>query len=399
MPYFGGLIGLVCGLAIGFVLGRRTGRSATAVGGREASAPMAVSLPAGQASGPAATAATDGQGTDAAGRGRMDHAAGRLTDGLVELRGQLTQVGQDAGKLREQVATVVRLVGEVNSALQQVGAGAQEQMAQYEATSALANQMSERMSQVESTARGLGEAAAETLSAAGQGGAAIKATGQGMGRLKTTVYSGAEKLGQLAKASRRIGEIIEVIGDIAGQTNLLALNAAIEAARAGEHGRGFAVVADEVRKLADRSAQAAKEIAQLITAMVTGTREAADSMDHVTAEVDSQLALMDGASGALVTIQSTAGRTSGRASSIVDDVALNSRDIDGLRRAIEDLTAITSSNAAKAEELARANWFSAACQALETAADSTAVQVNEVVKLTDTLSRVAGELRKLAEHS
>ena len=106
-----------------------------------------------------------------------------------------------------------------------------------------------------------------------------------MGQITATVDQSAESVAELGERSQEIGEIINTISGIAEQTNLLALNAAIEAARAGEHGRGFAVVADEVRKLAEQSSEAANEVASIIQAIQNETQKAVSSMKDGTAAV------------------------------------------------------------------------------------------------------------------
>ena len=119
--------------------------------------------------------------------------------------------------------------------------------------------------------------------AAGQ--EAVDETAGGMNRIKSTVDSTAATVTELGAKSDQIGAIVETIDDIAEQTNLLALNAAIEAARAGEQGKGFAVVADEVRKLAERSSRATKEIAALIAEVQTETEAAVKAMAAGAGEV------------------------------------------------------------------------------------------------------------------
>jgi len=113
------------------------------------------------------------------------------------------------------------------------------------------------------------------------------------------VRNSAENIEKLGESSKQIGEIISVIDDIADQTNLLALNAAIEAARAGEQGRGFAVVADEVRKLAERTTEATKQIANMIKGIQSETQEAVVAMNKGTEEVQSGIELADKAGESL----------------------------------------------------------------------------------------------------
>src|SRR5207237_5108990 len=111
------------------------------------------------------------------------------------------------------------------------------------------------------------------------GATAVNETVSSMREIHAVVSDASTKVEQLGKLGTKIGAVVETIDDIAEQTNLLALNAAIEAARAGEHGRGFAVVADEVRKLAERSQRETKAIAGLIRDVQNGTREAVSAME------------------------------------------------------------------------------------------------------------------------
>ena len=122
--------------------------------------------------------------------------------------------------------------------------------------------------------------------AAKNGGQVVEASLSSMRSIASSVSDSAAKITELGKRSDQIGKIVNVIDDIADQTNLLALNAAIEAARAGEQGRGFAVVADEVRKLAKHTTKATKEIAEMITAMQEETKRAIGAMQAGTAQVE-----------------------------------------------------------------------------------------------------------------
>ena len=139
--------------------------------------------------------------------------------------------------------------------------------------------------QVQTGSRRQADAAKDAAGVAAEGGRAVEATIDSMSGIQAEVAASAQVVRELGEKQEQIGAIVAAIEDIASQTNLLALNAAIEAARAGEQGRGFAVVADEVRKLAERAGNATTEIAQLIAMVRTGVGEAITAMDRSTEQV------------------------------------------------------------------------------------------------------------------
>ncbi len=160
--------------------------------------------------------------------------------------------------------TVSRSTGEIGASIEEMNLGAQEQSAKASVVAG-----------------------------------AVQETVSGIRRIAESVHESSDTIQKLGKSSDQIGEIIGVIDDIADQTNLLALNAAIEAARAGEHGRGFAVVADEVRRLAERTTKATKEIAVMVKRIQTNTADAVASMERGTADVENEIRVADEASTAL----------------------------------------------------------------------------------------------------
>src|SRR6266550_822709 len=180
-----------------------------------------------------------------------------------------------------------------------------------------------------------------TSSAAEQGNRAVRDTLEGMQRIRASVQATAKKIKSLGDRSLEISEIINVINDITEQTNLLALNAAIEAARAGEAGRGFAVVADEVRKLAEHSRSATKDIAALIKAIQAETNEAVVVMEEGTKEVEGGAQLADQAGRALDAISNVERQSA----ELVQEISLASkqqvRGTEGVAHAMQIISSIT----------------------------------------------------------
>ena len=242
------------------------------------------------------------------------------------------------------------------------------------------------------------------------GAAAVDETAGGMKRIKSAVEVTAVKVTELGARSGQIGAIVETIDDIAEQTNLLALNAAIEAARAGEQGKGFAVVADEVRKLAERSSHATKEIADLIAQVQIGTEAAVKAMRVGAEEVETGSALAEQAAGALQEIRDAAAarnvvledlmsavveiRTRSadvvRATDSISEIAAETNAAaarmgsaaDTVGQSVESIAAISEENSASAEEVSAAT-------------EQMSAQAEEVVASAATLSEMAQGLDEL----
>jgi methyl-accepting chemotaxis protein len=187
--------------------------------------------------------------------------------------------------------------------------GAEQQASQIRNASDAVNAMSRTTQQMAENADAATQTSVKATQAAVKGGASVAETIKGMQRIRATVQSTGKKIKGLGERSLEIGAIIEVINEIATQTNLLALNAAIEAARAGEQGKGFAVVADEVRKLAERAARATKDITGLIKGIQVETSEAVTVMEEGTREVEEGTKLADQAGAALREIEQIVKQT------------------------------------------------------------------------------------------
>ena len=187
--------------------------------------------------------------------------------------------------------------------------GAEQQTNQIRSASDAVNTMSNNTQRMAQNADAATQTSLKATQAAVKGGASVAETIKGMQRIRAAVQTTGKKIKGLGERSLEIGAIIEVINEIATQTNLLALNAAIEAARAGEQGRGFAVVADEVRKLAERAARATKDITGLIKGIQVETSEAVTVMEEGTREVEEGTKLADQAGAALREIEQIVKQT------------------------------------------------------------------------------------------
>jgi twitching motility protein PilJ len=284
-------------------------------------------------------------------RGKVTNdALGNVVDSVNYMLDNFTKVLE---RVRKAAIDVSSSANEILLASEEMSTGATQQDQEITNTSSAVEQLTVSMKQVSNNAEASAEAARRALDAAEQGNRAVRDTLEGMQRIRASVQATAKKIKSLGDRSLEISEIINVINDITEQTNLLALNAAIEAARAGEAGRGFAVVADEVRKLAEHSRNATKDIAALIKAIQAETNEAVVVMEEGTKEVEIGARLADQAGKALEAISSVVRQSA----ELVQEISLASkqqvRGTEGVANAMQIISNITRQTSQGARQTAR----------------------------------------------
>ena len=267
--------------------------------------------------------------------------------------------------MRDQLRTIV---SQIRSGALQVGQSAREldetstavaaaSAQQSEATSATAAAVQEMTVGIDSISSGAHQAKSSSLHSAGlsqTGSTVIHGAAAEMKKIETTVEASAALLSGLEKQSSEISAIVQVIRDIANQTNLLALNAAIEAARAGEQGRGFAVVADEVRKLAERTNQSTQQVSQTIEQIQLGTQSASASMLDGVALVHSGAALAEQAGSSIREIQAGSQNVADVVTDISNALQEQSKASAEIARNIEQIAQMVEANNSSAEQAATA---------------------------------------------
>lgn len=254
-------------------------------------------------------------------------------------------------QLTDNVVETTRATQEIAGTVEQVSAGAETQAAETERARDIIAGIADRVSQVTVAAERVTEASYSSVREAENGSQVIQRAVDQMQQLKRVAEESSGIVNDLGVKSQAIGKIVEVITAIADQTNLLALNAAIEAARAGEQGRGFAVVADEVRKLAEGSAQAANEIAQLVREINQSTGKAVASMGQQIYEVDAGARAVQQADQAFTRIV----ESSKHASIMMEEIAVSIKEVqEGSQQVVamvERIAAVTAETAAGMQEV------------------------------------------------
>lgn len=265
----------------------------------------------------------------------------QLQELITKIHAQAEQLAASSEELTANSDQSAQASNQIASSITEMATGASAQMEATNEASAVVEQMSAGIQQIAANVNRLSDHSAAAADKAKNGDQAVKNAVQQMNQIQNTVNSSAQVVVQLGDQSKEIGQIVDTISGIAGQTNLLALNAAIEAARAGEQGRGFAVVADEVRKLAEQSQAAAKKIAELIAKIQNDTDKAVVAMNEGTQEVETGTEVVNAAGVAFKEIIGVVSQVSDQVQEIsaaIQQMASGSQQIVGSVKKIDDLS-------------------------------------------------------------
>ncbi|QOQ74080.1 methyl-accepting chemotaxis protein [Pseudomonas poae] len=273
--------------------------------------------------------------------------AGRLLAAMAKMQDKLRDTLQRIAGSATQLASAAE---ELNAVTDESARGLTQQNNEIEQAATAVNEMTSAVEEVARNAVSTSEASRAATTSAGDGRDLVQETVSAIERMSGDVQATATLIGDLANESRDIGKVLDVIRGLADQTNLLALNAAIEAARAGEAGRGFAVVADEVRALAHRTQQSTSEIERMIGSIQTGTEHAVDSMRNSTERAESTLNIAKGAGMSLDTINTAIVEINERnlvIASAAEEQAQVAREVDRNLVNIRDLSVQSATGASQ----------------------------------------------------
>ena len=236
------------------------------------------------------------------------------------------------GSVQKTASQVVDTTTQVDNTSAQLLAISTEQLREIRATGQAILDMAQRITEVSAQAQSSAEVANQSLLSAEQGQKAVQDTIGGMNAIRDQMQETSKRIKRLGESSQEIGEITELISDITEQTNVLALNAAIQAASAGEAGRGFSVVAEEVQRLAERSGEATRQIATLVRTIQTDTQDTVAAMERATLGVVEGARLSDSAGAALAEIHSV----SRRLAQLIDEISKTTQHEASLANEVAD---------------------------------------------------------------
>jgi methyl-accepting chemotaxis protein len=343
---------------------------------------------------------------------QLTKGADQITDATAQISTTIQEISRGTIQQAESVNNSAITMTNLSQSVNLVASGSRDQASAVKEATLRVNEISTAIQEVESRANAVQVQAGKAADSASDGFKTVEGTLTGMHRIQEKVNLSVARVDEMGARSNEIGKIVETIDDIASQTNLLALNAAIEAARAGEAGKGFAVVADEVRKLAERSSGSTKEISDLVKRIQKTIQDAITAMNESSKEVESGVVQAERSGESLqqileaaeqVKIQAgLAAKASNeiRASStnLVESIDRVAEIVEGNTGEVEKMTINTSTSHDMVENIASiSEENSAAVEEVSASTEEVSAQVSEFRNSVKSLSDMAQHLREIAD--
>ncbi len=278
-----------------------------------------------------------------------------LGEQAAALKGMVEKWREIIGNVKQASDSVATAGSQLSASAGQMSTGASSQAERAHQVATASEEMSQTVEDIARNAANIASTATSAASTAKDGGRTVEEAVKEVKEIAGTVGESAQHIGALDDLSKKIGDIIGIINEIADQTNLLALNAAIEAARAGEHGRGFAVVADEVRKLAERTTGATSEVSGIIREIQSKVTSAVSSIDHVSAKVERGVDLSSKAGVELRAIVKSVEDLQQMVQQIATAIEEMSATSDQISKDIESISGISGETSQSSSEVLNAS--------------------------------------------